>query len=435
LRNIRKIQGAQVVTTTVAPPRPNNLQEECIRVQKVYDWIVATNRDRNKVAIPDTCRAAVDAALAAGNALRIECIEPDVPPTFPLIPKPQPTPAPGSGFRCDVISIRRPVTVNVNGRLVEAAVVRVLFTVTLTIVVIDETTGVELCRFPVIVRFDDEFVLCVPEPLGRENILCRITAIDCTPTMNVLLGDMIELEVTICKEIQVEAEVKLEVLAKFCQPRPIIPIPPERNFQCPPFNFPPQCPDLFPVANCDCQATANVLAMSTPVTFGPAPTATDVGTQQLIADICPNCDPGASTFSYTFFDTTPLPTTTPAPPVTTATPEPEIPGDESFTIRPVTISSPTCDFLPGGNTVVITGTAIRTFTATGTQDTVFYTLTITEFAGTPIAGDGTFSLVLTDAVGTTIFNSGVVTVTGTNGQVNVRDCVTFPDVLNPPSIP
>ncbi|GEN36716.1 hypothetical protein ADA01nite_41760 [Aneurinibacillus danicus] len=75
MRNIRKIQGAQVpVTTTIAPPRPNNLQEECIRVQKVYDWIVSATRYRNKVAIPDTCRPAVDAALAAGNVLRMSAL-------------------------------------------------------------------------------------------------------------------------------------------------------------------------------------------------------------------------------------------------------------------------------------------------------------------------------------------------------------------------
>jgi hypothetical protein len=429
LRNIRKIQGAQVpVTTTIAPPRPNNLQEECIRVQKVYDWIVSATRYRNKVAIPDTCRPAVDAALAAGNVLRIECVEPDVPPVFPLIPKPQLTPAPGTEFRCDVISIRRPVTVNVNGRLVEAAVVRVLFTVTLTVAIFDETTGTELCRFPVIVRFDDEFVLCVPEPLGRENILCRITAIDCTPTLNVLLGDMIELEVTICKEIQVEAEVKLEVLAKFCQPRPIIPLPPERGFECPPFNFPPQCPDLFPVPNCDCQAVVNTLVTGATVDILGVP---EVGTVQLIADICPNCNPGASTFSFTFFDTTPLPTTTPVP-----VPEPDIPGDQSFTLRPVSISPPTClvqDIagIVGALTATVTGTAVRTFTATGLQEQVSYTLTLVE---NPVPGlPDAFILTLTDTSGVTIFSATVALVP--DAELTIQDCVTFPDVLNPPTIP
>ncbi|MCG6197634.1 hypothetical protein H1215_10685, partial [Anoxybacillus sp. LAT_38] len=94
------------------------------------------------------------------------------------------------------------------------------------------------------------------------------------------------------KEIQVEAEVKLEVLAKFCAPRPNdIPVPtpsPGPGFRCPPIVFPPQCPTIFPRANCDCQATANTLITGVPVSLGLPPLApTEIGTVQLIADICP----------------------------------------------------------------------------------------------------------------------------------------------------
>ncbi|MED4586760.1 hypothetical protein P9578_28805, partial [Brevibacillus choshinensis] len=234
------------VITTPAPLIPNNVQEECIRVQKVYDWVVTANRDRNKVPLPEDCRPLVDAAIRAGQNITIQCVEPIVPPTFPLIPKPQPTQS--LDFSCTVIGIRRE-NIIVNGNIVRVGIVRFLFGATLLIRVF--ANGTLLCEFPATIQFDDEIVLCLPEPLDESNILCRITAVECNPIGNVLLGGMVELEVTICKEIQVEAEVKLEVLAKFCSPRSIIPVPaPTPSFVCPPIVFPPQCPDFFPRRNC-----------------------------------------------------------------------------------------------------------------------------------------------------------------------------------------
>lgn len=421
MNHVKPIKGRQqpiptaTPTPTAPPPISNNLQEECIRVHKVYDWVVAANQYRNKVPLPDDCRPLVDAAIRAGQNITTQCVEPIVPPPFPLVPRPQPTQ--DLDFSCTVLNIRRE-NIIVNGNIVRVGIVRFLFSATLLVRVFAD--GTLLCEFPATIQFDEEIVLCLPEPLDESNIICRITAVECIPSGNVLLGGMVELNVLICKEIQVEAEVKLEVLAKFCQPRPNdIPVPsPTPSFVCPPITFPPQCPDIFPRRNCDCQGTANALLTNSTVFFDGV---AETGTEQLLADICPTCNQGGSTFSYTFIDTVP---TTPTP-----TPTDEVLGDFSFVFTPVSIGTPVCSAVGGGLQLVVTATGIRTFTATGTTETLSAELTLQELPG---AFD-TFRLVLRNAVGVIVYDTGFKQVSDAN--VNVQDCITFPDVIPTPSIP
>jgi len=420
VRNIKPIQGYQVVpTVTPSPaptPIPNNLQEECIRVQKVYDWVVAANRERNKVPVPADCLEAVNAAIQAGQNITIQCAAPVTPPTFPIIPTPQPTGTLAPDFDCSVVSIRRE-TINVNGVPVRVGIVRFLFSATVFITILAD--GTVICpAFPATIQFDEEFVLCLPEPLDENNILCRITDIECVPNQTVLLGGMVELEVTICKEIQVEAEVKLEVLAKFCQPRPIIPVPTPSPFRCPPIVFPPQCPPLFPLANCDCQGTANILNSNVSVFFNGL---VDNGTEVLFADICPTCNPGGSTLSYTFFDTLPSPTS----------PD-DTPGNQSFEFTATSVDSPICTALPdGGIQLFVTATGVRRFTETGTEETLFAELTLEEVAN-DLAPDR-FRLRLLTAGGQQVFDTGIRPVD--DRFIRVQDCITFPEVLNTPETP
>jgi len=420
VRQNKLIQGFQIPTPTPTPtaplPVPNDLQEECIRVQKVYDWVVSANRYQNKIQIPSDCLEQVNQAIQAGQNITVQCVEPVVPPTFPLIPKPQPTQGPE--FYCRIVSIRRE-NMLIGGNVVRVGIVRFLFSATVLIRIF--ANGTLLCEFPVTVQFDEEIVLCLPEPLDENNILCRITAIECTP-LEPILGGQILLDVAICKEIQVEAEVKLEVLAKFCQPRPNdipVPTPAPSAFQCPPIVFPAQCPEIFPRQNCDCQATANVILSNSTVLFDGVD---EVGTEQLIADICPSCNPGGSIFSYTFVDT--------ISPTPTPTPTDEVPGDFSFVFTPTQISSPSCAAINGGGLqAVVTGTGVRTFTATNTQDTLSFELTLRELPGTT----DEYRLILRNSLGTIVFDTGFKAVPDAN--LVVQDCVTFPDVIPTPSVP
>lgn len=399
MNHVKPIKGRQVPTPTptptALPPISNNLQEECIRVQKVYDWVVLANNYTNKVPIPDDCRALVDAAIRAGQDISIACLE---------------TP----GFSCNVVSIRRE-NIIVNGTTVRVGVVRFIFSATVTVRIFAD--GSPLCSFDTTIQFDDEVVLCLPEPLDEDNIICRITAVECNPIGNVLLGGMVQLEVIICAEIQVEAEVKLEVLAKFCAPRrDTIPVPsPTPFFRCPPISFPPQCPSIFPVRNCDCQATVNTLIPGVTVAIGLPPVA-EIGTVQLIADICPSCDPSSSSFTFNFFDPqspTPVPL------------DLLIPGDQSFSFSPTTIGSPTCiGVLNGvvGLGLVVSGTGIRTATSTGATDALDYSLTLFE---TGLGLPDIIILTLTGIAGT-IFSATITVVPDT--QLLVQDCLTFADI-------
>jgi hypothetical protein len=345
-----------------------------------------------------------------------------VPPPFPLKSKQQPSHS--LEFSCTVVSIRRE-NIIINGRSVTVGIVRFVFGAELRISILAD--GKLLCEFPVTIQFDDEVVLCLPEPLDESNIVCRIIAIECTPNAHVLLGGMVELEIVICKDIQVEAEIKLEVLGKFCSPRPAnIPVPTTTpSFRCPPFVFPPQCPAIFPIPNCDCQATVNTLLSGVTVAIGTVPLP-ETGTIQMIADICPSCNPGESTFTFNFFDMF-GPTVGPGI-------EP-VPGDQSFSFVPTTISSPTCiTAIPGISGIflglVVTGTGIRTFTTTGTQEKLAYSLTLAETTG---AAPDVLIFTLSDTIGATIFTASITTVPDT--QLLVQDCVTFPDVFGTPSVP
>jgi hypothetical protein len=113
----------------------------------------------------------------------------------------------------------------------------------------DDTQGIDLpgcTNIPVITSFQEDVALCLPAPLGESNIFCNITNVLCTAKL-VPFDQSVLLTVTLCKEITVEADVKLETLAAFCHPRGLCPTTTPVPPTCPSFPvFPPQCQSLFP---------------------------------------------------------------------------------------------------------------------------------------------------------------------------------------------
>ncbi|MBA4494339.1 hypothetical protein ACFO25_05360 [Paenactinomyces guangxiensis] len=405
---MKKIQGSQL------PLPPNNAQEECIRVQKVYDWVIFANVERNKAPIPAECLEAVEAALQNGDALRVDVSCPAGTGTFPLLPKPQPEPVPGQPS-CRVVQPIRRITIPspVTGTPVEVAIVRILFLVPVTISIFNETapTPTQICPpFVVPVRFSDDVVLCLPQPLNEENILCRITEVNCSATGLIFDGE-VEIEVSICKEVQVEAEVKLEVLAKFCQPRGPITLPEQPPFVCPPrVDFPPQC-DFFPVQNCDCQGSVHATNENLAVIIGTGAIPTDTGTARIDAEICPNCSLAGSTLTFQFTDTPSAP------------PYVEAPGDQSFTFTATQFNQPTCLLPAVGNLVLtVTGQGIVTF-PNGTQQPTTFSLTLVE---TPLGLSDTYILTLTDFAGAQLFATVPGGVLVPDSTLIVRDCLRLP---------
>lgn len=365
------IQGSQP-TPTPPPLDPNDLAPECILVDKVYDWVFFANEYKNKNMIPDTdCQTAVSDALAAGDTLTTECTTGDP----------------------DDVDVD--VTILENGN---PGRVRLVWTVTVTVTVF--ANGEELCNFDVVTQFDDEIMLCVPEGITEENINVRATQVICR-TDGVLmgsapLGPMIPVKVVLCKDIQVEYPVKLEVLAKFCFPRPNNIKVPKEVVQCDldALEFPPQCPGIFPVDNCECQATALARNEDTIATFGSDGTMI-TGLSTLNAQICQECALGDSQFSYSFTDSD------------------TSDGDLSFTFSPKGVDRVEC--VEAIDMLIATGQGVR-YNA-GKPESVSYELQISD--------SGSFRLTLSNSAGNQVFDSGVVT-----ALVDYRECETFADLLN-----
>ncbi|MGY4690686.1 BMQ_0737 family morphogenetic spore coat protein [Salibacterium sp. K-3] len=380
MKKRRPIKGTP--TPKPIPLDPNDLAPECIRVDKVYDWVFFSNRYENKNFIPDEgCRTAVNEALIAGEDVDVTCTPPD-----------------SKDVICNATIVK-------NGNPGKVAIV---WTVPVQVTV--RINGSNVCTFTVRTQFDDEIMLCVPEGITDDNINCRATDVLCRSNRPLMgpdpFGPMVPLKVLLCKEVQVEFPVKLEVLAKFCFPRPDdIPKPPDM-LECPldAFEFPPQCPDIFPPNNCECQATALAKKEETLATFGTDGTMI-TGLSTLEAEICQECALADSEFSYSFKDTDDDengPTPTPSP------------NDFSFTFDPTSIESAECDI--EGESVTVFGEGQRFFN--GIPEHVFYELRIFN-------SPESFQLILRNGAGTQVFDSGIV-----DALVRYSECDTFADLLN-----
>ena len=74
---LKPIRGSQLT--------PNNVQEECIRVPKVYDWVFDAITTDNGIELPREYAARVEEEVEAGRTpLEVTCEVPDVGGFFPL---------------------------------------------------------------------------------------------------------------------------------------------------------------------------------------------------------------------------------------------------------------------------------------------------------------------------------------------------------------
>jgi hypothetical protein len=432
---IRPIKVSQL------PLIPNDVQPECICVPKVYDWVVSPNHDRASVAIPGPCNDTITELVQAGVPLQVEVVAPAPTRAFPLSSAPS-----QAGIVVSVLGPIRRIPIpdpTIVGTFIEVAQVRFLTTITAPITIIRTDIDEIVCDFIASIQLDDEVVICLPPPLHQDNIQSRVLNLNIVPT-GVILNGFVELDVTLCHEVQVKTDVIMEVVAKFCQPRSPIQFLPPITTCVPRVDFPTQCPSFFPRADCDVQGVALETSSGVSVSLGPL--GTDVGTTTINADICPECSPAGSTLSFQFLDADPSSTS----------------GDQSFVYRADQINSPSALSTPAAITTALTplltdpsiaGTAVATTITTllSTLGTSATGLSVTgtgirEFFSSGLRETLSFSLFLIQVPSTTgnndsyIFtlSNGITTLFATANSVldttlAVGACLTFPDLL--PGLP
>lgn len=97
----------------------------------------------------------------------------------------------------------------------------------------------------------EQVILCAPEDTDIDvtytDLNCLVCAASCDAGTTTEADELdVTVTVRLCQSIQSTFDVTLEIVADFCQPRDILPIPP-----CPAPTIPPQCPVVFPTINGD----------------------------------------------------------------------------------------------------------------------------------------------------------------------------------------
>ncbi|WNB90578.1 hypothetical protein [Bacillus sp. NEB1478] len=278
----------------------NQLQDECIRVQKVYDWVTDTLNVRKTVSFTSEQISAIEKVLE-DPSLRPLRIVAKVPKTTPVTETNEDT---NEHYLCEQVGDKRDVTVMLNGGRAEAQLVELLFTADSLIQIVDRN-GDLVTELLVNASVFESFVLCYPD--GTE-LYARISKIfSRIPSGTVLLNSPaptgLEVDITFCVDIQVEAEVRLEVLAKFCSPRendlvaPEI-VPESEGELCPTVSFPKRCPDIYPRPGYMIRATGESSGLTSK-----SEGATETGSVAILVDISPNDQLANSTFRLSFDDT------------------------------------------------------------------------------------------------------------------------------------
>lgn len=373
-----------------------HLQDECIRVQKVYDWVTDALSVRKTVSFTPEQIAKIEDALddPRRRPLRIITKVPKTPPAFPLSNETHDECA--EHFLCEQVGEKRDVTVALNGGFADAQLVELLFTTDIKVKVVDRN-GEEVTDLLVNASVFESFVLCFPD---GTDLFCRITKILArVPSGTVLLNSpaprSFPLDITFCVDIQVEAEVKLEVLAKFCSPRENdLEAEETINEMCPAVTFPEQCPDIFPRPDCVCKAEGEASGLTSE-----SGGATETGRATVLVDICPNFQLVNSKFLLNFNDTD--------------TSDGE--RDFSFTATEFNQDTLCCEKFMGGKKLTISGKGkVNNHDKKGEK--LDFNLALVD---TP--NGSMFEVELINSHGKKVFTTGTVTVD--NGEISVENCL------------
>jgi hypothetical protein len=211
----------------VRQPEPTN---ECINVQKIYDWVLINADEVKTIPIPEEELEAINEALDEGAQLQVTGTI-----TLP------------AGVVTSIVSIVRRFVV-IDGVEVEVGCAQILKNVTIDITVTDvsNATPVEVATFTATTQLIERAGICFPQPFTADNVTIHVRSASALPLSDVPIDGNFLFEVYVCQDLQVETQVKLEVLARFCEPRDNT-IVCGTGLICEPPSFPPQCPQIYPV--------------------------------------------------------------------------------------------------------------------------------------------------------------------------------------------
>lgn len=205
----------------------------CINTEKVYDWVIL-QEDLNQSVLPAAIGALpFDPCGPAVSNLTATCYLVD-----PLTGNPLP---PNSVIPVTETGEREDREFVIDGALVTLQ--RVSFVKTLNVVIefsgINGTTPFVFVSDEIEVDIPESVFLCAPE---GTRLVVRVSDIDCSVNVNCVAGalESVDLFLNVCQSVQSVADVTIELVADFCQPRDIL------TEQCPTPSIPPQCPVVFP---------------------------------------------------------------------------------------------------------------------------------------------------------------------------------------------
>ncbi|MEN2768092.1 hypothetical protein [Ornithinibacillus xuwenensis] len=205
----------------------------CMNAEKVYDWVIL-QEDLNQTILPaaigtlpfDPCGPTI-----SGLTARCYLVDPTTGNPLP----------PNAEIPVTEVGEREDRQFVVNGALVTLQ--RVSFIKTLNVVIefsgFNATTPFVITSDEIVVEIPESVYLCAPE---GTRLIVRVSDVDCNVSVNCVAGalESVDLFLNVCQSVQSVADVTLELVADFCQPRDIL------VEQCPTPSIPPQCPAVFP---------------------------------------------------------------------------------------------------------------------------------------------------------------------------------------------
>ncbi|MYL50594.1 hypothetical protein GLV98_13935 [Halobacillus litoralis] len=232
----------------------SRFRRECIDTNKVFDYVIARGTDVQELTLGGITQDVIDGiceALTAGGTVQNVEVEID----FGLLPVDdtgctaegtEMVPLDdGEEIELTLVTVTKSDTIpiNITFDVFESDGVTPVY---VDVEATAEIDGTAICEEPVL--------LCCPDQVGSE-ISCRVLPTSTfrllgTPTCVDGDGDgaldlLFNLLFTLCQEVQCSAPVKLEVFARPCEPRPLIPLGDCRQ------ELPNPCRRIFPVMDED----------------------------------------------------------------------------------------------------------------------------------------------------------------------------------------